>query len=168
MRATYGAAGATPDASVAETPMFAAVDATDTGLWVGPSATDAVVRLHAFRRIPGRGLAVIVGLDKREVMLPVIAWQWQAHDLYAAGIISGLTALTALLILAALRGGRRRAAAAADTLANLAAAQALADVSRAHADVIERRLHATFAAIADGVGIFDAHLNLLEWNEAFP
>jgi signal transduction histidine kinase/CheY-like chemotaxis protein len=166
LRAAYGATGATPDASVADTKMFAAVEAGDTGLWIGPTATDAVVRIHAFRRIPGRDLAVIAGLDQREVMQPVATWQWQAR--LFAGIISGLTVIIAVLLLIGLRTGRRRAATAADTRANLAASQALAEVSRAHADAIERRLRATFAAIGDGVGIFDAHLNLVEWNELFP
>jgi len=166
LRATSSATGATPDASVADTAMFAAVNAGDAGLWVGPSATDAVVRIHAFRRIPGRDLEVIVGLDQSEVMLPVRAWQSQAR--LFAGCISVLTAIIAILILGGSRAGRRRAATAADTRANLAASQALAEVSRAHADAIERRLHATFAAIADGVGIFDTHLNLIEWSELFP
>ncbi|HEX3993320.1 MAG TPA: PAS-domain containing protein, partial [Acetobacteraceae bacterium] len=148
------------------TPMFAAVDASDAGLWLGQSATDAVVRYHAFRRIPGLDLVVIVGLDQRDVLVPVAAWQQQAR-LYA-GIISGLTAITAILVLSGLRGRRRWGAAGADSGANLAASQALAEVSRIHADAIERRLHATFAAVADGVSIFDAHLNLVEWNEAFP
>lgn len=166
LRATFGATGATPDASVADTAMFAAVEAGDAELWVGPSSTDAVVRIHAFRRLPGRDLAVIVGLDQREVMQPVAAWQRQAR--LFAGVISALMAIIAVLILGGLRTAGRRAATAADAQANLAASQALAEVSRAHADAIERRLHATFAAIADGVGIFDAHLNLVEWNELFP
>ncbi len=166
LRATFGATGATQDASVADTAMFAAVDAGEAGLWVGPSATDAVVRIHAIRKIPGRDLAVIAGLDQNEVMQPVTTWQWQAQ-LFAI-CISGLTTIITVLILGGLRAGRRRAATVAATRANLASAQALAEVSRAHADAIERRLHATFAAIADGVGIFDAHLNLIEWNELFP
>ena len=166
LRAILGAAGATPDASVADTTMFAAVSAGDAGLWVGPSATDAVIRIHAFRRVPGRDLAVIVGLDQSEVMQPVRTWQSQTR--LFAGSISVLTAIIAILTLVGLRAVRRRAATTADARANLAASQALAEVSRAHADAIERRLHATFAAIADGVGIFDAHLNLIEWNEQFP
>ncbi|HEX3996204.1 MAG TPA: PAS-domain containing protein, partial [Acetobacteraceae bacterium] len=166
LRATFGATGAAQDASVADTKMFAAIDGGNAGLWVGPSATDAVIRIHAFRKIPGRDLAVIAGLDQNEVMQPVTTWQWQAR-LFAFGI-SGLTAFITVLILGGLRAGRRRAAAVAETRANLAAAQALAEVSRAHADAIERRLHTTLAAVADGVAIFDSHLNLLEWNELFP
>jgi signal transduction histidine kinase/DNA-binding NarL/FixJ family response regulator len=166
LRATFGAAGGTPDASIADTQMFAAVDAGDSGLWVGPSATDAAVRVHAFRRLPGRDLAIIAGLNQLEAMRPVAIWRWQARVF--AGAITGLTAIIAVLVLGGLRAGRRRAALATDSQANLAAAHALAEVSRAHADAVERRLHATFAAVTDGVAIFDAHLNLIEWNALFP
>ena len=166
LQATLGATGATQGASVTDTPMFTAVAAGDAGLWVGPSASDAVVRIHAYRRIPGRNLAVVAGLDQREVTQPVMIWQRQARRF--AGVIFGLTALMAALIVGGLYAGRRRGAAEAEVQANLAASHALAEVSRAHADAIERRLHATFAAVADGIGIFDSHLNLVEWNELFP
>ena len=56
----------------------------------------------------------------------------------------------------------------AEVQAQLAAANALAEVSRAQADAIERRLQATFAAVTEGIAIFDAHLNLVEWNALFP
>lgn len=166
VRAASGATGESPDTSVADTPMFAAIAASDGGLWVGPSAPDAVVRIHAFRKLPGRDLAVVAGLDQREVMQPVATWQWQERMF--AGTISALTTLIVLLVLRGVRARRRTAAMTAETRANLAASQALAEVSRAHADAVERRLHAAFAAIADGIGFFDAHLNLVEWNKLFP
>jgi len=166
LRATFGASGGTPDSSIADTKMFAAIDAGDEGLWVGPSATDAVVRVHAFRHVPGRDLAVIAGLNQQEALHPVAVWRSQAQIFATA--ITGLSTIIAILLLVAVRAGRRRALKATDARADLAAAHALAEVSRAHADSIERRLHATFAAISDGVGIFDAHLNLVEWNALFP
>ena len=166
LRAAWGTAGGTPDASIADTKMFAAIDAEDAGLWTGPSATDATVRFHGFRRIPGRDLAVITGVNEQEALGPVAIWRFQAR-LFAGGI-TGLTVLLTILVLAALRAGRRREVKAADAQAHLAAAHALAEVSRAHADAIERRLHATFEAVADGVAIFDTHLNLVEWNALFP
>ncbi len=166
MRVTFGADGGTPDASIADTKMFAAVDAGSSGLWLGPSATDAVERDHAFRRIPGRDLAIIVGVSQRDAMLPVATWQWQARAFAAA--ITALTTIIAILIIGGLRANRRRAAQAAETRAHLAAAQSLAEVSRAQANAIERRLHGTFGAVADGIAIFDAHLNLTEWNALFP
>jgi signal transduction histidine kinase/CheY-like chemotaxis protein len=165
LRVAYGAAGATPDASIADTPMFAAVDASESGLWVGPSATDAVIRIHAFRRIPGRDLAVVAGVDETDVLRPVVTWRWQSR--LSAAAITGLTLALTVVLLGVMRSGRRRAATERETLARFAAAHALADVSRAQADAIARRLQATFAAVADGVAIFDAHLNLVEWNALF-
>ncbi len=64
--------------------MFGAVDAGGSGLWVGPSASDAVVRVHAFRRLPGRDLAVVAGIDRDEAMHPVTIWLWQSRAFAAA------------------------------------------------------------------------------------
>jgi len=166
LRATQGPVPTTPDASIADTPMFGAVDGTESGLWVGPSAPDTIDRIHAFRRIPGRDLAVIAGLDRREVLSPVIVWQRQTRMF--AGAVTGLTAVLTIVLLASLRGRRRRGVAARELQAQFAAANALAEVSRANANAIARRLEATFGAVADGVAIFDAHLNLVEWNDLFP
>jgi signal transduction histidine kinase len=166
LRATFGSAGGTPDANIADTPMFGAVDAAESGLWVGPSATDTVVRVHAFHRIPGRDLSVVAGIDRQEALSQVAAWQWQAR-IFAAGI-TALTAIITILILGGLNAGRRRIVLARENQALLAAANALAEVSRAQAHAIERQLHATFDVVPDGVAIFDAHLNLVEWNATFP
>ncbi len=166
LRATYGAAGGTPDANIADTKMFAAIDSGDSGIWVGPSATDTTVRVHAFRRVPGRDLVVVAGVNLGEVMQPVATWQRQAR-IFATAITS-LTVIIAVLLLGGLCASRRRGVKAADANARFAAANALAEVSRAGAEAIHRRLHATFAAVSDGIAIFDAHLNLVEWNELFP
>jgi signal transduction histidine kinase/CheY-like chemotaxis protein len=171
LRAAYGAAGSlaagTTDANIADTPLFAAIDAGgSSGKWVGPSATDAVTRIHAFRRLPDRDLAVIVGIDEQDAFRQVDAVRWQAR-LYAA-TVSGLTVMIAGILLIALGANGRRARRNRETTAKFAAAQALAEVSRVQADAISRRLHAMFAAVGDGVAIFDAHLNLVEWNARFP
>ena len=171
LRGTYGTGTAAQDANISDTPMFAAVDAGGAvaggaGSWVGPSAADAVARMHAFQRLPGRDLAVIAGLDQREVLRPVTTWAWQAR-LFAGGITALGTIIT-VLVASELYNARRRAAHARENQAQLAAAHALAEVSRAHADVAFQQLHATFATVADGVAIFDAQLNLVEWNTLFP
>ncbi len=166
LRATQGPVPTTPDANIADTPMFAAVDGAESGSWVGPSAPDTIERIHAFRRIPGRDLAIIAGLDRQEVLNPVMVWQRQMRMFAAA--LTGLTTVLTVVLLMSLRGRRRRGVAAREMRARFASANALAEVSRAHADAIARRLEATLAAVADGVAIFDAHLNLVEWNELFP
>ena len=171
LRATLGAGNVAQDANVSDTPMFAAVDgatggSAGTGLWLGPSASDAVVRLHAYRRLPDRDLAIIAGLGQREILRPVETWAWQAR-LFAGGI-TGLGALITVLVLSELYSARRRGARERENQAKLASAHALAEVSRAHAEVAARQLHATFDTVSDGVAIFDAQLNLVEWNGLFP
>jgi signal transduction histidine kinase len=166
MRVAFGAVTATPDASIADTPMFGAVDATESGIWTGPSATDAVVRIHAIRRIAGRDLAVIAGVDEQEVLQPVAVWRWQTRAFASA--VTGLIVMVCLLLLNALRVGRRRFIKDREVQAQFAATNALSEVARAQADAVGRRLQATFLAVADGVAIFDPHLNLVEWNGLFP
>jgi signal transduction histidine kinase/CheY-like chemotaxis protein len=171
LRAAYGAAGSlaagTTDANIADTPLFGAIDASGlSGRWVGPSPTDAVTRIHAFHRLPDRDLAVVVGIDERDAFRQVTSIRWQAR-LFAA-TVSGLTVMIAAIMLMALGASGRRARRDRETAAKFAAAQAVAEVSRVQGDAISRRLHAIFAAVGDGVAIFDAHLNLVEWNALFP
>ncbi len=166
LRAAFGPQVTAQDSSIADTPMFAAVDAAAAGVWTGPSVSDAVLRLHAFRRLPGRDLTVIVGLDQQEALRPATLWKTLAR-LFAA-IISGLIVIVAILFLSELRALRLRAVKARETAAGLAAANALAEVSRAQADATARRLRATFAAVTEGIAVFDAHLDLVEWNGLFP
>jgi CheY-like chemotaxis protein len=166
LRAAYGIAGSTPDSSVADTKMFAAISGPGPGLWVGPSASDAIIRFHAFRRVPGRDLMVIAGIDMRSALRPAAEWQLEARMFAVA--ITGFTVVVSILLFGLLGAGRRRAAHASESKALLAAADARAEISRTHADAISRRLQATFAAVTDGIAIFDAHLNLLEWNSLFP
>jgi signal transduction histidine kinase/CheY-like chemotaxis protein len=166
LRAIFGSTDVAPDANIADTPMFAALDANESGIWVGPSASDAVVRVHAFRRLPGRGLAVVAGMDQQEMLRPVTVWRLESRSY--AGAITGLCVIICVLAANALRASRRRVARAREEVAHLAAANALAEVSRARADATSRRLQGTYAAIAEGVAIFDAHLNLVEWNGLFP
>jgi signal transduction histidine kinase/DNA-binding response OmpR family regulator len=171
MRATFGAsgsgtAGGSPDSSIADTKMFAALDAGESGLWAGPSAFDAVTRIHAFRRLPGRDLAIITGIDEQDAFRQAVAWQWQARIF--AGAVTFLTLVICVLLLIMLGAGRRRLVREREVQARFAASHALSEVARAQADAVARRLQATFAVVTDGVAIFDAHLNLVEWSGLFP
>jgi DNA-binding response OmpR family regulator/signal transduction histidine kinase len=166
VRAATGMAENAPDAGIANTGMFAAVNAAESGSWVGPSPSDQVVRIHAFRRVPGRDLAVVAGFDQQEALQPIAMWRRQAR-IFTVGV-TGLIAVVGILSFNLLGRGRRRAARIAETRALLAAADARAEISRAQADAASRTLRATFAAVTDGVAIFDASANLTEWNRLFP
>ena len=166
LRASFGPRITNQGASIADSAMFAAVDAADSGVWVGPSSVDAAPRIHAFRHLPGRDLAVIAGVSQSAALAPVELWALQTRA-YAAGI-SALSGIIAVFVIVSLAAARRRAARAHVAQTNLAAASALAEVSRAQREAVSRRLTGTFAAVNDGLAIFDAHLNLLEWNALFP
>ena len=79
-----------------------------------------------------------------------------------------LTVVIGVLLMSILGANRRRASRDREVQARFAAANALAEVSRAQADATSRRMQATFAAVTDGIAIFDAHLYLVEWNGLFP
>jgi signal transduction histidine kinase/DNA-binding response OmpR family regulator len=166
VRAATGVTQSTPDAAITHTGVLAAVNAAESGLWIGPSPSDQVVRIHAFRRVPGRDLAVIAGVERREALRPIAIWRRQAR--FFAGGVTGLIAVVGILSFSLFGMGRWRAAGVAETGALLAAADARAELSRAQADAASRTLRATFAAVTDGVAIFDANANLTEWNRLFP
>ena len=96
MRGTVGPAAIDPDVGISETWMFAAIQRGDKGQWIGPSATDPIQRAHAYRRIPGRPLVLVVAMDENEAMRPAATWRREA-EIFAA-CISALLAGLALLL----------------------------------------------------------------------
>jgi signal transduction histidine kinase/DNA-binding NarL/FixJ family response regulator len=166
LRAAVGPASIDPGTSVGDTPMFAAIRDASSGVWTGPSANDAVQRIHAFRHIPGRSFAVVVAMDQEEAMLPATIGRGQA-ELFA-GCITALLAVLALMLFQGTRLARRRDALKAEDRAVLAASNAQLDVARAVAAEKTELLEATLAGLTDGVSMFDAHMCLVEWNARFP
>ena len=166
LRGVVGPAMADPDASIGDTPMFAAIRDTNSGTWTGPSANDAVQRIHAFRHIPGRNLAVVVAMNENEAMRPATAWRQQAQ--FFASCITGLLIGLALLLVHGARLARRREVLLAEDRAILAASNAQLEVARALAAAKAEQLEATLAGMSDGVSMVDAHMCLVEWNARFP
>jgi PAS domain-containing protein len=166
LRAAVGPSTIDPDVSISETPMFQAIQHSDSGVWTGPSPTDAVMRIHAFRRIGDRDLMVIAAMTEDEALRPATIWREQA-DIFASCITALLLGL-ALLLVHGTRVARRRETAMADDRAVLAAANAQLEVARALAAAKAEHLEATLAGMSDGVSMFDAHMCLVEWNARFP
>ncbi len=166
LRGVVGPAMADPDASIGDTRMFAAIRDTNNGTWTGPSANDAVQRIHAFRHIPGRNLAVVVAMNENEAMRPTAAWRQQAQ--FFASCITGLLIGLAVLLVHGARLARRREVLSAEDRAILAASNALLEVARALATAKAEQLEATLAVISDGVLMIDAHMCLVEWNARLP
>ncbi len=166
LRAAVGPASIDPDASIIDTPMFKAISRAAAGVWVGPSATDAVERIHAFRQIPDRNLVIVVAMDRSQALAPANEWQLEAYVF--AGCITALLAGLALVLLRGTQLARRREAAIAEDRAILAAANAQLEVARALADAKAEQIEATLAGMSDGVAMIDAHMCLAEWNTLFP
>ena len=166
LRGAVSSATIDPNVSVADTPMFAALQSADHGIWTGPSASDAVLRIHAFRQIPGRQLAVMVGMSEAEAMRPAAIWRQQAQ--LFAGCITTLLVGLALLLIHGTRLARQREALILDDRAMLAGANAQLEVARALATAKAEQLEATLAGMSDGVSMIDAHMCLVEWNARFP
>jgi signal transduction histidine kinase len=166
LRGAVGPSGVDPDSSEGETPMFAAVAAAASGLWIGPSGNDATPRIHAFRHIPGRRLAVVVAMNEEEAMRPAVVWREQAQIF--AGCITVLLIGMALVLIRGMRLARRREAAMIEDRAVLAASNAQLEVARAFASAKAEQLEATLAGMSDGVSMVDGHMCLVEWNARFP
>jgi signal transduction histidine kinase len=166
LRGAVSATTINPDANISETPMFAAINSADHGLWTGPSANDAVSRLHAFRRIPGLKLAVVVALSEEEALRPAKPW---GRELEAtAGLLTMLLTGLGLALIQGTRLARRRRTEAAEHRAALAASNAQFEVARALALAKSEQLETTLSGMSDGVLMADAHMCLVEWNARFP
>ncbi len=166
LRAIVGPATGSPDESIADSQMFAMLQASPDGVWIGRSALRGVVRVHAFRRIPGRDLAVVVGVDYDEALAPSHAWEVAAK--LFAGCISVLIMALAGMLLLVLALARRRQASLAFDRAMLTSANSHLEIARAHADAKTAQLEATLDGMSDGVVMMDAQLCLVQWNRHFP
>lgn len=166
IRSAVGLERVDPESSLQSTAMFNALRTDPNGLWVGPSAPDSVPRIHGFRVITNRDLAIVVAMDEARAMLPVAEWRFQAQA-FAGGLTVLLIVIVAMTFLTA-RQARRREAALAEERAVLAAANAQLEVARAEATAKTEQLEATLRGMTDGVSMVDAHLCLVEWNARFP
>ncbi len=166
LRAVRGPPSGVPNASIANTPMFAAIAAAPNGTWIGHSAPDGVERVHAFDRIPGRDLDVVVGLDLENALAP--NFQWEAQARVFAGCITALLVILALILIRSGQKARQREDVLASERAVLVAANAELEFAKSLADAKTAQLEGTLNGMSDGVSMVDAQLCLVEWNRRFP
>ena len=166
IRASLSPTESDPNTDISVTPMVAAMKSKPVGLWTGKSATDAVERFHAYRRLPERDLVLIVAMDRDEAMLPATIWQSQAAR-FAGAIVVLLLVMGALLLRSGELARVRRQSQAADH-ANLASTNAQLQVAKAEAEAKTEQLEATLGGMTDGIYMMDAQFCLVEWNARFP
>ncbi len=165
LRALAGPSLAEPGSDISGSAMLAAVRGDPNRCWTAPAAPDGVRRVHAFRLVPDRDLAVIVAFDPASAM--------RASDVLVTGAQVVAVAMTlfilimAAILFRAMRAARRREARLRRDQATLASANAELDASRRRADAKTAQLEATLAGMSDGVSMLDADLRLVAWNDLF-
>lgn len=165
LRAVAGEESAESVGSIAGSDLFKAMNTSPDGRWTGASAPDGVMRIHAFHHLPDRNLSVVVGFDVRRALGTSDSWQRRA-TIFAGG--STLLVLTmAAILMMALRAARLREERMASDRAALEAAYAELEIAKRGADANTAQLEATLAGMSDGVSMFDADLNLVQWNARF-
>ncbi len=166
LRAEFGPVAVVPDTNLRTSAMFGAIQDLPDGAWIGPSAPDGIERVHAFRRVPGQDLAVVVGVARNAALAGMRSWALGAE--FCAGAVTALVLLMAWLVLREMRAEQRRAAARDKEHARLAASNAELEAAKARADAKTAQLEATLAGMTDGVAMVDADHCLMEWNDQFP
>ncbi len=166
LRAEVGRVPVAPDAALHDTAMLLAMQEMPDGEWIGPSAPDGIERIHAFHRVPGRDLAVVVGVERNAALAGVANWALGAE--FFAGGITALVLLIAWLVLREVRAEHRRSESQDKERSRLSASNAELEAAKVRADAKTAQLEATLAGMTDGVAMVDANHCLMEWNDLFP
>jgi signal transduction histidine kinase/DNA-binding response OmpR family regulator len=165
VRVAIGPRPMEPGMIIADSEMFLAMQAHPDAVWVGRSPVDGVERIHGFRRVADRNLAVIVAVDRAEALRATERWETAAY-VFASGITVLLVSL-AVILMHALRAARRREVALARDRAELAATNRQLELAKSLADDKTAQLEATLDGMYDGVAMVDADTRLVEWNQRF-
>ncbi len=169
VQAIAGPAAFRPNLNIDDSPMFKALqERGESGIWIGPTAMDGVVRIHAFHRLPGRDLMILVGLDRDDWMAPADCWAAGARSL--ATVASLLVLAIGGLVLWELwtvRATGRRRRAMERAIDQLTAARTDLAAARLQAQTSAAQMRTVLDGGSDGVALFDADWQLAEWNPRF-
>ncbi len=165
LHALVGPVVAEPGGNIVGTPMFRAMAAQPSGIWIGPSAPDEIIRINAFRRVVGRDLSVVVGIDLQEALRASQAWERGA--LIFASVITVVLITMTVALLVARRAARSRESQLNHDRAVLEAANIDLVAARALADARAAQLQATLLGMSDGVALIGPDFRLVQWNPHF-
>jgi PAS domain-containing protein len=168
VQAVVGPAARRPQINLATSPLFGLMTRSIDGVWQGATAIDGVDRVHAFHRVAGRDMAVLIGAASDQVTA--------AADNFAAGVRSLAVVGSALLVcigalvlweLYSVRDHRRRQRIMDRNRMELDRLRADEAANSARAKVNSARLGIVLKTIADGIALFDSGQRLVQWNHAF-
>ncbi|MGH7043151.1 MAG: PAS-domain containing protein, partial [Acetobacteraceae bacterium] len=159
-------AGLPPGAAAADVPALAALHgdtlASTHGSGIGPLVRGGSIYLYAFHRVSDRPLAVLVGLERAELLRAPRALATETRRFALA--ISALILMAALVVLGEVEAMRRRERRLARDRGALAAANTALAGAKREADAKTAQLEGLLAGLPDGVVMFDADMRLVAWN----
>jgi PAS domain-containing protein len=168
LQAVVGPAARRPQTDLSKTPLFSAMTQSESGAWTGVTAIDGIERLHAFHRVAGRDMVVLVAANLTEVMAPA--------DNLAAGAHAVASVATALVVsigglvlwgLYTVRSQHRRQRAFDRNRGELERLRIEEAGNIARAQLNSVRLQVVLNGITDGIALFDSSLRLVQWNHPF-
>jgi PAS domain-containing protein len=168
VQAVVGPAARRPKTDLSQSPLFDAMTRTPSGTWIGETAIDGVERLHAFQKVAGRDMVVLVAVNLSEVLEPAnnLASGARALAFVATALIMAIGGLV-LWEFYTIRGDRRRKRIFDRNRGELERLriEEAANVARAQLNAV--RLQVVLDSIADGIALFDSSLRLVQWNHPF-
>jgi PAS domain-containing protein len=168
VQAVVGPAARRPKTDLSNTPLFGIMTRSQSGSWTGVTAIDGVERLHAFHRVAGRDMVVLVAANLAEVMAPADNLAAGAHALafVATALVMAIGGLV-LWELYTIRGQRRRQRIFDRNRGELQRLrlEEAGNIARAQLNAV--RLQVVLDSITDGIALFDSSLRLVQWNHPF-
>jgi PAS domain-containing protein len=167
-QAIIGPAARRPRVDMSASPLYALMSRSADGTWEGDTSIDGVNRVHAFSRIKGRDMAVLVGASTREVMVPSDNLAAGAYALATLGSVL-VAAFGALVLweLYTLRGHKRRQRILERNRQELDRLRVDDATANARSLVNAARLQVVLKSIQDGIALFNSSQQLVQWNHPF-
>ncbi|MBS0639480.1 MAG: PAS-domain containing protein [Acetobacteraceae bacterium] len=168
LQTIIGPAARRPQRSLGKTDLYAAMQKTENGIWVGQSPIDGVQRMHAFYRVPDRDMTVLVAATESELMAPA--------ELFATGARGVAVAATGTIVGAAVliawafyrfRATRRQQAIAKRHASELDRLRQDESRLTERAQLQSVRLRALIDNTSDGIALLDPELRMVQWNQRF-
>jgi PAS domain-containing protein len=168
VQAVVGPAARRPKTDLSQTPLFGIMTRSESGTWIGTTAIDGVERLHAFHRVAGRDMVVLVAASLAEVMTPADNLAAGAHSLafVATALVMTIGALV-LWELYTIRGQRRQKRVSDRNRGELERLRLEEAATTARAQLNAVRLQVVLDSTVDGIALFDSSLRLVQWNHPF-
>ncbi|HEY4174146.1 MAG TPA: PAS-domain containing protein [Rhodopila sp.] len=168
VQAVVGPAARRPKTDLSKSPLFDVMTRSPSGTWIGTTAIDGVERLHAFHRVEGRDMMVLVAASLAEVMVPAENLAAGAHALafVASALVLAIGGLV-LWELYTIRAQNRRTRIFNRTRSELDRLRTEEAGNTARARLNAVRLQVILDGVADGIALFDSGLRLVQWNHPF-